>query len=940
MADLSRTIEIIFEGVDRLGSGVDSVTRQLDAVNSSAQGVVDPIAGATAQVLKFEAALIAGGVAATGLAVKLAGDFDAQFREISTLIDAPTEDLDEFRKAIVAYGSESTVSIEGVNQAVYNAISAGVDYTDSLEAVNTAEQLSIAGKASLDETLTVLVSSLNAYGKGMDEAETFSDLLFTTVKNGQTTLPELGSSLANVTGLAATAGVSFEELLAGVATLTATGSGTSEAITQIRAALTALINPSKQARDIANELGIEFSAAALESNGFRSVIDDVAEATGGNTEQMAQLFGSVEALNGVLTLTGLGAESFADNIDAMGESAGATEEAYNKMAGTLEQGNQKIVNAFTGALIAFGDPLIDEFGGIQEAIAEIFNAIGASVSDGQLQEFVELVEGVMSSLEDALKDAAENLPEALELADFDGYINGFEAVRDAIAGLFDNADITTAEGLVSVIQTLGTGVEMLGEFAAGAVTALGPFIENLAELAKWVSEIDPAAVALAGSIGGIAIAASGILAGVGGAITIIKALGGTGGAIPVATKAIGAFVGSLNKLTGPAGVLLAVGGGILTLKERIDEFNKQPINLAKKIEQDLADVENIERDDFSIFNLDNLLAGYQSLKEYYGWGDEAAEDFEVLGKAGEAAALKIAEAARVIGEESPGEVKKLSQEAVNSAVIIGNSARDIESAFGDIEIPSIEGLGDLPDSLDRVTKILDDNESGVTATAEKVGVALNKIREALDAGDISTAQYEALKSALLGVRDSSDEAATSQEALAGEVLTTEEAILKARQAVLDQTLALEELASNERIKKLEFAVDFKIAQVEADAKKVEAILNATSETISSTAEAASSLFGTLGDGGLSRLDEWAARDAIDQQLEIQKEAAEQQERLIDAQIESMRARTQALKNGDGLIKIESDGLEPALEMIMWQVLEKVQLRANAEGAEFLLGING
>ncbi len=54
----------------------------------------------------------------------------------------------------------------------------------------------------------------------------------------------------------------------------------------------------------------------------------------------------------------------------------------------------------------------------------------------------------------------------------------------------------------------------------------------------------------------------------------------------------------------------------------------------------------------------------------------------------------------------------------------------------------------------------------------------------------------------------------------------------------------------------------------------------------------------------------------------------------------MEAKTKALQNGDGLIKIDSDGLEPALEMIMWQILEKVQLRANAEGAEFLLGIGG
>ena len=212
------------------------------------------------------------------------------------------------------------------------------------------------------------------------------------------------------------------------------------------------------------------------------------------------------------------------------------------------------------------------------------------------------------------------------------------------------------------------------------------------------------------------------------------------------------------------------------------------------------------------------------------------------------------------------------------------------------------------------------------------------MQEAFSAGDINDQQYRDLTAALLELKDGSEAAARGQEVLSGEVLSSEEAILKARQAVLDQTVALEELASNERIKNMEFAVDFQIAQMEADAKKVEAILNATSATIASTGEAAASMFDTLSGGDLSFRDQWSARDAIDQQMDIQQQAADQQGALIKPQIAQLRARTQALKSGDGLIKISSDGLEPALEMIMWEVLEKIQMRANAEGAEFLLGL--
>ncbi len=118
----------------------------------------------------------------------------------------------------------------------------------------------------------------------------------------------------------------------------------------------------------------------------------------------------------------------------------------------------------------------------------------------------------------------------------------------------------------------------------------------------------------------------------------------------------------------------------------------------------------------------------------------------------------------------------------------------------------------------------------------------------------------------------------------------------------------------------------------------EAILSATSQTISDLGAVSSDMFGTLAGDGLSFRQQWDLEDAIEQQLDIQREQADQQRELIDVQIAAIRAKTEALRAGDGLIKIDSNGLEPALEMIMWEIIEKVQLRANAEGAEFLLGV--
>jgi len=940
MADLEKSVSIIFEGVDQMGAGVDSATKRLNSITGAAQGVVDPIASATMGVIKFEAALLAAGVGVTSLAVKMAGDFDGQFREISTLIDASGEDLGQFREDILAYANDSGKSLESITSATYNAISAGVDYTESLGAVSQAEKLAIAGKGDLDSSLTVLVSTLNTYGAGMDEAESYSDLLFQTVRSGQTTLPELSASLAQVTGTANAGGVEFEELSAAIAAVTAGGAPTSQAMTQIRGAIAAIINPTQGALQVAEDLGIQFDATALRSQGLEGVLREVERATGGNVDEMAKLFTNSEALNGVLALTGTGAERFAEKLDDMANSAGATLKAYEEMADEIGLGNQRIANGFRVMMVGIGAPLLDEFGGIQEAIAQIFKAIGASVTGGQLQQFVGLIEGVMQSLEQTLRDVATNLPAALESADLSGFVRGFEVVRDAIGELFNNVDITTVEGLVSVIATLGSGVELLGEFTAGTITAIGPFIEKLAELAAIVLKIDPAWAAMLGVIGGSAVVISTLLSSLASLVAVAVALGGSSGAIPVLTKAVGSFATVLGRIAGPTGAAYLAIEGLSKLKNTLEEFDEFKFNFSDELVKELEKTSGAQRvtTEAGLFSIQKLAEGYVSLSERFGWGDQAEADFSQLSEAAVDAAIKVAASAKQIGGESADDVKRISEAAIEAALAVATSSNEMQAGLERVEAPLFDQLDDMPESLERVRRVFDKEGQGIVVSAEAVGKALFNLQEAYDSGEIDEAKYNKLKTALLGLRDSSNKAATSQEVLSGEVLNSEDAILKARTAVLEQTVALEQLASNERIKKFEVGVNFQIAKMETDAKRFESILNATSSTIASTAQAATSMFGTL--DNLSGGDKFRARSAIDKQLKIQKEAANQQGKLIDAQVKNLTARTQALQNGEGLIKIESDGLEPALEMIMWQVLEKVQLRANAESTEFLLGLNG
>lgn len=586
MADAQRTIELIFEGVNKTGAATQAVISNTEKFAGNVQSATQPVADLTKSALKLEAALLVAGAGATAFAVKLAGDFDTSFREISTLINQPIDDLGEFRQAILSYASSSTAPLEEVTQSIYNAISAGVDFEDSIEAVSRAEQLSVAGKAELNSSLLVLVSSLNAYGLEMDQAERFSDLLFQTVRSGQTTLPELAGSLANVTGIAATAGVDFEELLAAIATLTATGTPTAQAVTQVRGALAAILKPTSEASTLAKDLGLNFSLQRLEAVGLSGILQDVQQATGGNAEEMAKLFGSVEALNGVLTLTGLGADRFAETLLAMANPAGVTEAAFDKMSDSIGLAGQKIQNALEGLLVGIGDPLLDEFGGVAEAISGIFRALGESVAedDAGLNKLVDFIESQMAGLQETLEQVARTLPAALDQADFSGFINGVVAVTESVQALFEDIDLTTPEGLATAIEVLGSAFEGLSEFTAGVIDSFGPLFDQLVKITGEVEDLDSGVFRTAGEIAGFATQAnilSGALVDMLPVIEAVVALIGINQATGLIKSVIGAkgaiggvgagLVGSLGSLGLAAGAL-AVGGAIGTVANELTEL--------------------------------------------------------------------------------------------------------------------------------------------------------------------------------------------------------------------------------------------------------------------------------------------------------------------------------------------------------------------------------
>ena len=284
---------------------------------------------------------IGAGLGALG---KGAMDMEKSMAEVFTLMPGMTQDaMDGMTDEIKNFSKEFGMLPEEVIPALYQAISAGVPPDNVFEFLGTSAKTAIGGVTNLETAVDGLTTVVNAYGKDAISADKASDIMFTTVKLGKTTMEELSDAMFQVAPVASSLDVGFGDIAAAMAAITLQGTPTSVAATQIRQLLIELSKEGTKASSAFEVLSGksfgDFIASGGTLNEALTLMAGGVKSVGDNGEithtAMKDLFGSVEAGQAAIALTGAGAEAFASAVDQMGTSAGATQTAFETMEETV-----------------------------------------------------------------------------------------------------------------------------------------------------------------------------------------------------------------------------------------------------------------------------------------------------------------------------------------------------------------------------------------------------------------------------------------------------------------------------------------------------------------------------------------------------------------------------------------------------------------------------
>jgi TP901 family phage tail tape measure protein len=303
---------------------------------------------------------IVAGVAVVGKLTNEAMGFQQQMNEVFTLMPGITGPaMDTMTADVLGFAKEMGVIPNEVAPALYQAISAGVPADNVFSFLETAQKAAVGGVTDLTTAVDGISTVVNSYGEEIMDADKASDLMFTAVRLGKTTFEELSASLFNVLPSASALGVTFEEVTAAMATMTAQGVPTSVATTQMRQMLVELSKEGGKTAALFEELSgksfKDFIASGGDVGGALAIMDQYAK---DNNQSINDLFGSVEAGNAALQLSGENAQSYADNLREMQGAAGATDEAFEKMEQGVGRQMERLKAEFEAAKIEIGNKFL------------------------------------------------------------------------------------------------------------------------------------------------------------------------------------------------------------------------------------------------------------------------------------------------------------------------------------------------------------------------------------------------------------------------------------------------------------------------------------------------------------------------------------------------------------------------------------------------------
>lgn len=434
----------------------------------------------------------AAGSKLAGLAKSSVGvgmSFDASMSQVAATMGTTVDQIQSLTDTAKEMGSTTKFTATQAADALNYLALAGYDANKAAEVLPSVLNLAAAGGMDLayaSDLVTDAMASLNIEANKQN-VDDFGNKLAMAASKANANVSQLGEAILTVGGTAANLKGGTTELTTALGLLANVGIKGAEGGTHLRNIILSLQSPTKDAREVMEQLGLEVYDAQGNMRQLDDILTDLNTVMDGMTQGdkdgiINALFNKTDlaAVNGLLAAQGEQWETLATQIDN-------ADGAMGQMAETQQDNLQGVMTSMGSAIEGLQlavferlEPTLTELGnyGIQ-CIRTLSSALSEGGPEAMLQAageiLAELAAGVAEQLPGLMSTGVQILAQLAE---------GIVAATPQILSVAAKVLAALVQGLSTALpQLVSTGIQMISMLGEGMKSAIPAFLAQALPLA-------------------------------------------------------------------------------------------------------------------------------------------------------------------------------------------------------------------------------------------------------------------------------------------------------------------------------------------------------------------------------------------------------------------------------------------------------------------------
>ncbi len=318
-------------------------------------------------------------------AMKMASDFEFSIQKVVGLAGVAQEAVNGWSDELLKMAPQVAKTPQELAEALYYIASSGIKGAEALDVLRVSAMAATAGLGETKDVANVITSALNAYrGTGLTAAYA-TDVLVAGVREGKGEASQFSTALGQIIPIAANLGVSFDQIVGGMAAITLTGSSAANAAVYLKGVFNALITANEQGKKVLEGTNISYAELRriLAEQGLVALMQkfvDIEKEFG--SEALKDVLPNIRAITAEMSFAGKNFEYNTKLMKKVENSTGSLGKAFDAVSQTIKVRYDQAISAANVSMIALGKslaevllPMLEKLVGWLEKLTKWFDSL-------------------------------------------------------------------------------------------------------------------------------------------------------------------------------------------------------------------------------------------------------------------------------------------------------------------------------------------------------------------------------------------------------------------------------------------------------------------------------------------------------------------------------------------------------------------------------------